>query len=427
MSAQKPPKTFGDEAKLRVKLGLLFGLPGLAYGIYQGNWIISLIAVVFLVEAVLFHFRSKLGAYLSILLFVVISARLSWLIATDGVTTMRMVILVVCLVSIWGEWLNFGPVIRGAASWDDPSEPEEFELDDEEDLEPMISIVLLQRKPRSFDEPILTEILRDAWSNDFATEEGTGFVVGEDPVHMIQNADGFWILHNHPVPYGEREEMVEGITDLRMRSRILEHEAWLSVDLIRPLRQDLPPDCFYPYIFRLIRELADEDTLLIYRPETGQVNVWDEEVAKSLGTDDPLGNFNEPKNVPVIPVSADDPRMKAAVAEARSNFHRFRELWDKRQDGDTFNVKAPVSRNDHTEFIWIDVTGLEPDYIHGTLANDPVNLEGLVLGSPVEVRVDELNDWMADTQAMDEPQGLYTLKVVNEVAGELKGSNSEAG
>lgn len=425
MSAPKPPKTFGDEARLRVKLGLIFGLIALAYGISKPNWAMLVAAAVLFIEAALMHVRSKGGPVLSIIGFAGFAAFMAWSIVSDHFTIMRCVIMVVCLFSIWGEWLNFGPVIRGVASWNDPSEPDEVELDDDEDGEPMISIVLLQRKPRSFDEPILTELLRDAWSDDFATGEGSGFVVGEDPVHMIQSGDGYWILHNHPVPYGEREDMVKGIPDLRLRSRILEHEAWLSVDLIRPLREDLPRDSFYPYIFSLIRELADEDTLVIYRPETGQVNVWDEEVAKSLGTDDPLGNFNIPQNAPVIPVSHDDPRMKAAVAEARANFHQFRELWGNRQDGDSFHVKAPVTHKDRTEFIWMDVTGLEPDYIHGTLANDPVNLEGLVLGSPVEVRVDELNDWMADTRAMDELQGLYTVKVVNEVAGEFKNSNQE--
>lgn len=425
MAAQKPPKTFGDEARLRVKLGLIFGLIALGFGLSKLDWFALVAAAVLLAEAVLMHLRSKGGPILSILAFAALAAFMAWLIASDQFTITRCVIMVVCLISVWGEWLNFGPVIRGVASWDDLSEPDAFELDDDEGGEPMISIVLLQRKPRSFDEPILTEIVRGAWSEDFATDEDSGFVVGEDPVHVIQNRDGFWILHNHGSPYGEREEMVEGIADLRLRSRILEHEAWLSVDLIRPLRDDLPRDCFYPYIFRLIQELANEDTLVIYRPETGQVNVWDEEVAKSLGTDDPLGNFNIPKNVPVIPVSGDDPRMKAAVAQARAEFHRFRELWNSRQDGDTFNVKAPVTRNDHTEFIWIDVTALEPDYVHGTLANDPVNLEGMVLGSPVEVRVDELNDWVVDTKAMEEPLGLYTVKVVNEIAGEFKDSNRE--
>ena len=78
-----------------------------------------------------------------------------------------------------------------------------------------------------------------------------------------------------------------------------------------------------PYIFRLIRELSNEDTLVIYRPETGEVNVWDEEVSRSLGSDDPLGSFNEPSNVPVVPVSEDDPRMLAAVAEANGVGHEL--------------------------------------------------------------------------------------------------------
>ena len=297
MSEEKKPKSFADEARLRVKLGLLFGLPGLAFGIYKSSWLLSLIGVVFILEALLMHRRSKAGIHLSFLFFIVVLGYNSWLIATDGLNTMRGILVGVSLFSLWGEWLNFGPILRGRASWDDPIEPPE----DEDEESPLISIVLLQRKPRTLDEPILTEILKEAWGPGFSAESEEEFVVGEDPMHIIKSRDGFWVLHNNPEPYANPEEMAEDIPELRLRNAVLEHGAWMAVDLMRPANEDLPLDSFYPYIFRLIRELADDDTLVIYRPETGQVNVWDEEVAQSLGTDDPLGSFNEPSNVPVVP------------------------------------------------------------------------------------------------------------------------------
>ena len=133
MSAETRPKTFADEAKFRVKLGLLFGIPLLAYGLFKGSGILAVIAIFFLVEALLFHFRMKLAAYLSILFFVIVTTHQSWLMATDAFTAMRAVIAGVCLFSIWGEWLNFGPVLRGLATWDDLSEPDEFELEDDDE------------------------------------------------------------------------------------------------------------------------------------------------------------------------------------------------------------------------------------------------------------------------------------------------------
>jgi len=75
-------------------------------------------------------------------------------------------------------------------------------------------------------------------------------------------------------------------------------------------------------------------------------------------------------------------------------------------------VKAGITVDDVTEFIWIEVLGLEPDFIHGTLANDPVDLGDLALGSRVEVPLADLSDW-AYAKGDGPPVGLFSVQAVN--------------
>lgn len=227
-----------------------------------------------------------------------------------------------------------------------------------------------------------------------------------------------WLIHNHDEPYGPPEEMAGGIPELRLKTAILNHRAWMAVDLVAAADDTLPLDTYYPYIFRLIKDLANEDTLVIYRPESGNINVWNEEVADSLGSDNPLDSFSTPTNPGVIQIADDDPRMIAAVEEARETFDVFRSHWASRTEDQSFAIKAAITRGDNTEFIWVEVTGLEPDYIHGTLGNKPVDLPGLEYGSTVEVPVSDLNDWSIFLYEDTAPLGLYTVKILQDAQAE---------
>ena len=176
---------------------------------------------------------------------------------------------------------------------------------------------------------------------------------------------------------------------------------------------DADPDSFYPQIIRLIVELADEDTLAILRPETGQINLWSDDVFETLVRPQGHDEFSTPTEVPVIPVEDDDPLMTAAVEEARSRWPEFAEKFESRGKDDSFSVKAAVTAGGNTEFIWMNVIGLEPEYIHGELANEPIDLGDLKLGSRVEVSLADLNDW-AYQVGEEEPQGLFTVKAITE-------------
>lgn len=413
MSSEKPPKTFADEARFRMKIGLVAGLGSIAYGLYKAEWVMHAVGAILLLEALLMHLRMKAGIILSFALFVCMAGLMSWLIATQGATFMWFLILGVSLFSLWGEWLNFGRLLMGKAEWNDVADPEE-----QEDESPMISIVLFQRHRRFLDAESLSGIVQSAWGGEFESEEGEEFVVGEDILFFIKSHDAAWLVHNHAEPYANPEEMAANLPELRLKQAVLDHRAWLSVDLMRPTNEDLPLDSFYSKIFQLILSLADEDTLVMFRPETGQVKVWDEEVASTLEQGDPHGVFSSSGNVPVVSVDGDDPRMISAVNEAREQFGVFRNHWENKKEDDHFAAKAPITRGGNTEFIWMDVTGLSAERIHGVLANDPVNLDGLRLGSQVDVPIEELNDWVVVPADSEDPIGLFSLKAINEIRGE---------
>jgi uncharacterized protein YegJ (DUF2314 family) len=316
------------------------------------------------------------------------------------------------LLFAWLAW-RFIAALR---QWNRPEEaPEEPGAEEEK---PMISIVLFLRQAKPLDEPILAQIVEEAWGGDYTSgdeEVQDGFVVGSSPFFLVKSQLGMFAVHNHPAPYFDDPEAVaDEIGELRLRNAILEHSAWLSVDLLSPADDSLPREAYYPAIIRLIYELADESVLLVYRPETGQANLWSEDVLEALLMPSGEEGFNQIQaDVPVIRVEADDAAMAAAVAEARERWEEFTGAFGKRGEDDSFSIKAPITVGENTEYIWVEVDGIASGVIFGKLGNAPVALKGLKLGSPVEVPVEDLNDWCYQT-GDDEPVGLFTLKPINE-------------
>jgi uncharacterized protein YegJ (DUF2314 family) len=317
---------------------------------------------------------------------------------------------------IWCLWKHFSPVSIAA---DEDAAPGA----EKDDTKPMISLVLFLRAPRYLEAPVLAQIVSSAWGGAYSSdendeEESSRFVVGESPLFAVQSPEAFYVVHNFARQYfDDTKAAAEDANELRLRKAIEDHQAWMAVDLIRLHDDAAAPESVYPQIARLIAELAGDDCLAIYQPQTNKINVWDASLEAKLRGPNPLEEFAIPTNVPVVPVDDDDPRMLAAVNEARSRWPEFVTAF-KQRSGKSFSVKAPVTVGEHTEFIWISVDGLEPDYIHGTLDNDPVDLGDLKAGSRVEVPVKELNDWVYLKN--DEPVGLFTVKVLTEIQSGAK-------
>lgn len=333
------------------------------------------------------------------------------------------------VIAIWGFylWVKLGfawsrALTAACASYGAWAFWHELVPDDAPDT-PMISLVLLLKQPKYLEAAVLAEVLKSAWNLPFEVGQGDAeegkddkakpFVVGESPLFMVSAGDAMFVVHNHGTGYfSDVDKLAEKIPDLRQRKLVTDQQAWLSVDCI--WTADGTRESQYPRIARAIAELADDTVLGLFQPETDRLVPWEESLEARLRKGENLDDLFRSDKVPVVQVSDDDPRMKAAVAEARHRWPEFAAAFKARQPGGHYAVKAPITREDNTEFIWLEVIGLEPEYIHGTLANDPVDLGGLKIGDQVEVPLSDLNDWGFYQEEGDEPVGLFTSKVLAE-------------
>jgi uncharacterized protein YegJ (DUF2314 family) len=314
--------------------------------------------------------------------------------------------LVLVLGSSYGAW----------HLWKDYRKP--TALEEAKDKKPLISLVLLLRQPRYLEARVLAESVSTAWgerysSGDDGKKDSVRWVVGETPRFMTNAPEGIFMINNFDHQYFDNMQgVLEYVQELRLRKAVEEHQAWLSVDLISLHDKNAAPESAYPRIARLIAELAGPDCVGLFQPGPGRISVWDEALENKLRGPDCLEAFGVEANVPVIGVEDDDPRMKAAVEQARARWPEFVEAFQKR-DGENFSIKAPITADNRREFIWVEVNGLEPEYIHGTLANNPVDLGNLKMGDRVEVPLKDLNDWAFLRNG--EAVGMFTVKVVMDI------------
>jgi uncharacterized protein YegJ (DUF2314 family) len=332
----------------------------------------------------------------------VVAAWAAYLWATMGFAWSHLLLVVFGPWAAWQFWRELAPADASSR--------------------PMISLVLLLARPRYLEAPVLAEALKDAWNLDFkvggeeeepADESAGPFVLGESPIFMVGTGDAMFLIHNHAVPYfNDIEELLDKIPELRRRKIVADHQAWLSVDCM--WTSDGIEEGQYSRIATALAALADDSVLGLFQPETHWLTPWDADLEDRLRKGENLEELFRINNVPVVQISDDDPRMKAAVAEARRRWPEFVDAFQARLPGGNYAVKAAVTREGNTEFIWLEVIGLEPDYIHGTLANDPVDLGGLKLGDQVEVPLSDLNDWTFSHRQGEEPAGLFTVKVLTE-------------
>jgi uncharacterized protein YegJ (DUF2314 family) len=286
------------------------------------------------------------------------------------------------------------------------------------DQKPLVSIVMLLREPRYLDEKILAHAAGKAWGINLDSDDDDPgyFVVGEERMFVIQGPGAVLGVLNIDAPYADDPaSAARTIPELRRRRAVENHKAWCAVDVLATesgRREDA-----YPTVGKLIAQLADEDCLALVAPETNAIVPYDAELDAALNSDKPLDAFGLGPHVPVIPVDENDPQMEAAAAEARRRWPEFVAAFAERQPDQMFSVKAPLRDGDACEFIWVRVTSIKDDMIHGELGNQPVDLTNCREGDAVQVPVAELNDWLY-VGGDGNPVGGFTVRVLCERHGQ---------
>ena len=292
-----------------------------------------------------------------------------------------------------------------------------------------ISIVFLLRAPRRMSEAGVRSAASKAFNVTFDADDPdatTWVVTGPAPpmdelrekdaqVFIVGVPQGIFMVYNFAVPYMDRsDEFAESISDGRLRSAIAAHRAWVSVDAMGDVPDEASKAEAYRAIGKLLAELAGPDCLAVYCPELERCNVYDDALVKTLRSPDPLAVFEAPTFAPVINVDDEDPRMVAAVKEARRRWPEFVAAFNANTDKERpFLVKAEFKEGDTVEFMWISVTRIDSDTIHGVLGNRPHELTNVKQGQTVAVPLSALNDWLCAKG--DEPLGGFTAKVIGEI------------
>lgn len=341
-------------------------------------------------------------------------------IATKGGSLARYALMIGLLVTAWGIFTEFTR--------------ESFEAESEGDKpdKPLVSLVLLLRKPRHLEAGMLARYCEAAWGGTFrvlgegkgpAVDAEPGWVGGRSPFFFVGSGEGVFLIHNHDQPYFEDvAKLAESNRDLRIRQVLEENRGWMAVDFMESTAPAPAAGAsFYPQIARLVAELAGPDCQAVYQPDGNHFNHWDESLEAELRAGDVAKVFAVPTRIPVISVADDDPRMAAAVEEARRQWPDFVQAFGERR-GSAHTVKVPITAGDNTEYIWVEVERIEDDRIHGRLGNDPVDLGDLRLGTAVDVPVSDVRDWMYLVDG--EPKGGFGLKVLSDVAREQQDKES---
>lgn len=304
--------------------------------------------------------------------------------------------------------------------------------DEDEAPKPLISLVHLRATQRYLEPIVLAQALSDAWGRKIHGGEGDppddadGFVVGENPILMVmvqKPSFAMFMVHNHEQPYFEdAEEIAKSVPNLRFAQIIREHRSWLAIDLMQMKASGVDQDEGYRMIGKAISALADDHTLAIMCPQHNFFNLWSEELETLLCGDSPLDALREEVKAPVIGVP-DGELIEKAIAEARQRWPEFVAIFQKRQpDDDRFIVKAPfVGEDGQTEHMWLQVFGLEPEYVHGHLVNHPMHTSKLKQGSQVEVPVAEISDWVCP-DAEGKPLGNFTHQAIQQAARQKRES-----
>lgn len=302
-------------------------------------------------------------------------------------------------------------------------EPETPDSPDAPDAPPL-SLVLLRSQPRDHDATALAPLLSAAWglriTADDPPQDASEGIVGGKPDHLLvavnQMLPAMFIIHNLDHGYFEEPETIaSAVPNLRLAQIIRGHRAWLSVDYLGDELDEKGQAAAYRMIGKAVAVLADDSTMAIYSPRHRRCNLWSADLAPILCGLDPLEVFKHEVKAPVIGV-ADGEALEAAFAEARARWPEFVAAFQGRTaERLPFLVKAPFTgENGEVEHIWLEVSGLEPGSIHGTLANEPIHTRLLQQGSAVTVPVAEISDWLC-LDAQDRPSGNFTHHLVAEV------------
>lgn len=275
--------------------------------------------------------------------------------------------------------------------------------------ERLISFVLLLNQPRQLDEHQLADALNHALDLHGAGEAGD-LIVSKPPYYLVKAPGGRVVVSSIDKPYFERDDKFVGqISNAKLRNAVQHHHAWIGVDSAEKANAaDLRAT--YQQLGKIAAALSGPDTIAIFAPDVGQIAALNDEIAQQLRSDDPLQAFAPNGDAQVVAVSDQDPRLKKAENEAKQHWSEFMQAF-KNKEGAKFAVKGRIAEGDEAEYMWLSVTDIDENEVHGMLDNEPARLSKLKMGEDLHIKVSEVDDWMYVGRDQ-QPRGGFTIKAL---------------
>ncbi len=112
-------------------------------------------------------------------------------------------------------------------------------------------------------------------------------------------------------------------------------------------------------------------------------------------------------------VKKDDPKMVAAINQARSNIEQFiTTLNNPKPSQSGFAIKLAVKDDGNIEHMWLSPVRYRDRVFFGTINNEPVSITTVKIGDQVSVAADQISDWMYIENG--KLSGGYTIRAVRD-------------
>jgi uncharacterized protein YegJ (DUF2314 family) len=282
--------------------------------------------------------------------------------------------------------------------------------------EELESIVLLLDTPREITEERFEAVLEDVFDHQFQRDDAEAdYWIGprvEDVIPFSVGGQKF-IFHDRDTHYFSEKAKNSMQKNIRLRILLKSEQAWLAVDWLQSSGGEKSDA--YVTIGMTLNGLLDDDVVGLFAPAEGAWTWMHEGVRETL----PKGELNvifDHPNPPVQEVAPGDPKMAAAVAEAKRRWTEFADAFQAASDEDreTFACKIGFSDEgqEQSEFMWVSIKSIDGETISGVLDNEPISVKSVKLDDTVTFKLEELNDWLyyKDGKA----QGGFTVKVLEE-------------
>ncbi len=121
----------------------------------------------------------------------------------------------------------------------------------------------------------------------------------------------------------------------------------------------------------------------------------------------------------VVGLGANNPGILAAAIKAQAGLPYFVKRLLHRKPNEEFAIKTAfhTSQPGGEEHIWVNRLSHSHSLFKGALANEPLDIPGEKLGSPVEVKDTDVEDWVIAMDGGKRVEGEFSMPAVSAVAG----------